>query len=146
QRLTGLLPGSYVLSATTQGGDAGPGAQLALEATSATATASAPLELAGWQAFRTAATAPVAVGADGVLTVAARFSLGAGAWGTLDQVRVVRVAAPADTSTQAPARGVLSHDNGWDTGLLDGDYAVRMNLWWGTNATSFRLSEDGSLI
>ncbi|QEO14035.1 hypothetical protein FLP10_06055 [Agromyces intestinalis] len=146
QRLTGLLPGQYVLSAVTQGGDAGEVAQLALDASGSTATASAPLELAGWQTFRTASTAPVAVGADGVLTVTARFSLGAGAWGTLDQVRVVRVAGPTDTSTRPPALGALSHDNGWDTGLLDGDYTVSMHLWWGENATAFRLFEGGSLI
>ncbi|MET7395926.1 exo-alpha-sialidase [Dactylosporangium sp. NPDC005572] len=51
-----------------------------------------------------------------------------------------------DTATAAPARGVLSHDNGWDTGLLDGDYTVTMNLWWGANASALRLYENGALI
>jgi hypothetical protein len=41
---------------------------------------------------------------------------------------------------------VLSHDNGWDSGLQDGDYNVRMNLWYGENASSFRLYENGALI
>lgn len=51
-----------------------------------------------------------------------------------------------DGSTAAPARGILSHDNGWDTGLADGDYTVTMNLWWGENASSFRLYENGELV
>ncbi|MCT9820599.1 Ig-like domain-containing protein [Microbacterium sp. W1N] len=56
------------------------------------------------------------------------------------------VAVGADAATAAPAAGVLSHDNGWDTGLHDGAYNVRMNLWWGQNASSLRLYENGVLI
>lgn len=46
----------------------------------------------------------------------------------------------------APGRPELSHNNGHDTGLLDGDYEVRMNLWWGNNADSYKLYENGVLI
>ena len=39
--------------------------------TTADGSATAPLELAGWRAFRTATTGPVTVGSDGVVTVGA---------------------------------------------------------------------------
>jgi hypothetical protein len=51
-----------------------------------------------------------------------------------------------DGATAAPARATLSHDNGWDTGLADGDYSITMNLWWGQNGSSFRLYENDVLV
>jgi arabinogalactan endo-1,4-beta-galactosidase len=51
-----------------------------------------------------------------------------------------------DAATAAPATAQLSHDNGHDTGLLDGDFTVTMNLWWGQNATKLRLFENGEFI
>lgn len=59
--------------------------------------------------------------------------------------RVVDLAVE-DGATQAPAKGVLSDDNGRDTGLHDGDYTVSMDLWWGQNAHLMRLYENGQLI
>jgi len=51
-----------------------------------------------------------------------------------------------DGATEPPAVGLLSSDNGWDTGLRDGDYTITMNLWWGSNASRVDLYEDGTLI
>lgn len=41
---------------------------------------------------------------------------------------------------------MLSDNNGHDTGLRDGSYAVTMNLWWGNNGTEFKLYENDVLI
>jgi arabinogalactan endo-1,4-beta-galactosidase len=214
QRITGVTPGTYTLSAVTQGDGEAATDTAVLSATTSAGTVTAPLRLDGWQTWPTATTPLLTVGADGVVTVSASLSLSAQAWGTLDEIRLTRAGerlstakleadadalaaldrddytdwsyAPvpaaverarvvigsdwptkaqidgastaiaearaglvrrgADAATAAPARGVLSHDNGWDTGLLDGDYTVHMNLWWGQNASSMRLYENGVLI
>ncbi|WP_127584996.1 cadherin-like beta sandwich domain-containing protein [Paenibacillus koleovorans] len=49
-------------------------------------------------------------------------------------------------ATGAPGTPVLSHNNGHNNGLKDGSYTVTMNLWWGNNATAYKLYENGVLI
>jgi regulation of enolase protein 1 (concanavalin A-like superfamily) len=53
---------------------------------------------------------------------------------------------PADTETAPPAKGVLSSTSGWANGLHDGTFEVRMNIWWGANASRMTLYENGEPI
>ena len=69
--------------------------------------------------------------------VAAAVRAGAGAG-------ILKSGTPIASS--APGAFTLSDDNGWDTGLLDGDFRISANLWWGQNATVVKLYENGVLI
>ena len=105
QTVTGLPEGTYAVQAVSQG-DAADGDALVLSATSApvlppqaaprataaqTRTAEADLELNGWRAYETAVTGGIRVRAGDAVTVTISWDLTAGSWGTVDEVRLVRI-------------------------------------------------------
>lgn len=51
-----------------------------------------------------------------------------------------------DGAKAAPGKGVLSSNDGWDTGLKDGTFQLTMNMWWGENGSLFKLYRDGELV
>ncbi|WP_434749702.1 S8 family serine peptidase [Paenibacillus amylolyticus] len=66
--------------------------------------------------------------------------------GTTSTAITVEAAEPESPATKAPGTPALSHNNGFVNGLLGGDYTVSMSMWWGENATSYKLYEDGVLV
>jgi hypothetical protein len=90
------------------------------------------------------------VGADGTVTGLApgEASIRA-ASASKPEVQVeqrVTVYAMPTASTGAPGMPVLSNDNGHDTGLLDGFYRIKMDMWWGNNGSVYRLYVNDALI
>ncbi|MFF2488178.1 glycosyl hydrolase 53 family protein [Microbacterium sp. NPDC058062] len=213
QRVDGVPAGSYIVRGALQGDGEDAASSVRLNVSSASGEASIPFSMDGWRNWSVPATAPIDVPAGGSVTVTVTAALSGGAWGTIDDVELVRATptgvdttalaaalteaegidlsahTPAtaavlqaaierarivlsadspsrsavdgattaladavdglvvlDAAGRAPGRGVLSHDNGWDTGLKDGAYTVRMNLWWGENATKLRVFENGERI
>lgn len=61
----------------------------------------------------------------------------------IDSMRFIPVDANA---TGAPATGVLSTNSGHAAGLHGGTHSVKMDLWWGNNASEVIISENGSVV
>lgn len=93
QTVTGVPAGTYVLQATTQGTNSPATDTRTLTARTSEGTWSAPLEFTVWNDFHTATVPGIVVGADGVVEISADFSLTAGAWGVLDEVRLIDAAS-----------------------------------------------------
>ncbi|WP_158560688.1 sugar-binding protein [Paenibacillus contaminans] len=53
---------------------------------------------------------------------------------------------PPPNPAEAPGKPYLSDDNGHDTGIMDGSYSVKMNMWWGNNGSTYKLYENDVLI
>jgi aryl-phospho-beta-D-glucosidase BglC (GH1 family) len=49
-------------------------------------------------------------------------------------------------SKAIPGKPILSDDNGYDTGLHDGNFKVTMNMWYGDNGRIYKLYENDVLI
>ncbi|MDW4571303.1 glycosyl hydrolase 53 family protein [Microbacterium sp. M3] len=213
QRVDAVPAGSYVVRGALQGDGEDAASSVRLSVSSGSAEASVPFSMDGWRNWSTPTTAPIDVAEGASVTVTVTATLAGGAWGTIDDLELVRAAptgvdtspltadlaaaeaidpaayTPAtaaalqaaierarivlsadaasrdavegattaladavdglvalDAAAKAPGRGILSHDNGWDTGLKDGAYTVRMNLWWGENGTKLRVFENGERI
>lgn len=101
QTVRDVPPGRYRLSAQVQGGDSGPTDTVRIEAQSGISTVTADARLQGYLVWQQPQTAPISVGADGQVTVSAQLSLSGGAWGTLDDVRLVAVADEVVVDTTA---------------------------------------------
>ena len=96
QTVAGLPAGSYFARGVLQGDGEGASGSVTLGLSGGEPVA---FGLDGWRAWSTPATAPVEVDDDGTLTLTVSASLPGGAWGTLDDFELVRVAdAGADTS------------------------------------------------
>ncbi|WP_156160631.1 glycosyl hydrolase 53 family protein [Demequina soli] len=122
QDITGLAAGTYRLAGYVEGGGT---ADLALTATSAVAKASAPIVFGAWNEWVPVST-DVEVGEDGTLTVAFAGTAGAGAWGYLDDLSLVRVdVAEADTSALEAA---LAAAGGLDRSLYTDSTLAALDL------------------
>ncbi|MRG60012.1 arabinogalactan endo-1,4-beta-galactosidase [Agromyces sp. CFH 90414] len=93
QRIEGVPAGTYVLSATTQGTNSPDTDVRTLTATTSAGSWSGALGFTAWNEFHTTELPEVIVGDDGVVEVSASFDLSAGAWGVLDEVRLVDAAS-----------------------------------------------------
>lgn len=102
------------------------------------------LEVEG--ASLSATVAGLALGSSHRYQVTAVNAVGESARSTTTGVITLPEVPSADGAKGAPGAAVLSSDEGWDTGLSDGIFDVKMNLWWGENGSLFKLYRDGHLV
>lgn len=85
---------------------------------------------------------PIILDMSGTYTLLYRSTDKAGHTETEKQLSI-RIDTPAKG---APGKPVLSDNNGHDTGLLDGSYSIKMDMWWGDNGRTYKLYENDILI
>ncbi len=151
QRVEGVTPGQYTLSAKAQGGAAGASDTLSISAQSGISTVRAPFTLQGWQVWQTPTTDPITVGADGVVVVRAEGSLSAGAWGSLDEFSLVAVQDEVVVDTTA-LEGLVTEAEALDRAALTPESLVvldaalvRASFVLGSPAPS-QASVDGAAV
>ncbi|RMI06697.1 glycosyl hydrolase 53 family protein [Cellulomonas triticagri] len=101
QTVTGVPAGQYRLSARAQGDGAGATDTLQISASSGISSVTTDFALAGWANWQHPQTDVLNVGSDGVVVVSTSAALGAGAWGSIDEVELVAVAPQAVADTAA---------------------------------------------
>ena len=90
QTLTGLEPGTYQLSAYSQGGDMSADATMELYAVTADGEQTAPFKVTSWAVWQNPTITAIKV-TDGTLTIGVRFNCNVKSWGTVDDFTLVRV-------------------------------------------------------
>ncbi|MET4639497.1 glycosyl hydrolase 53 family protein [Mycetocola sp. 2940] len=153
QTLTGVPAGSYTLQATTQGTNSPSTDTRALTATTSAGSWSVPLEFTTWNAFHTATLPEVVVGADGNVEISASFTLSAGAWGVLDDVRLVAAstAEPVDTAgltAKVASAKAIDRSQYTDASLVVLDRAVAIGevVIAGSNVTSMDVKDATKMV
>lgn len=99
QTVSGLEPGIYCLYASAQGGDAS-GGSARLFAKSGGKEYSADFELLGWCNWQNPEVSQIEVGEDGIVAVGATLTLPGGAWGTMDDFVLYKIADKEEESTE----------------------------------------------
>lgn len=110
QTVTGLPAGSYRASAAVQGDAEAAGDSIRITVSEGTgedsdpaASATAEFALDGYRVWSTPVTEAIEVGPDGTATVRIDAELSAGAWGSIDDITLTRVAAVAADTTALEA-------------------------------------------
>lgn len=108
QRVTGLAPGSYQLSAFLQGGDGGSNSSFVLYADSNGKRYEARTSISSWQQWENPSVKEIYVGNDGTLTVGVSVSAAANAWGAWDDFYLCKLGDGVPSNPPATSPPAIS--------------------------------------